>query len=68
MKPDNIFAQLKCHHKKRETHLYDKIFFSSYKELLDQVKSMDDPVLSEVKGLLIDGYTKKVRKSIQIKA
>ena len=40
--------------------MYDKIFFSSYKELLKQARSMDDPALKEVKGLLIDGYTKKV--------
>ena len=45
--------------------MYDKIFFSSYKELLDQARSMDDPVLSEVKVLLIDGYTKKVTLSAQ---
>ena len=40
--------------------MYDKIFFSSYKELLEQARTMDDPVLAGVKGLLIDGYTKKV--------
>ena len=51
--------------KRNEIPMYDKIFFSSYKELLDQARSMDDPVLSEVKVLLIDGYTKKVTLSAQ---